>query len=113
MVIHTFIIKKNVYPLALLNPGVIPSATTATAVTLTLSQPTNSLPANQYIATLTSSVCLGISERMETTTTDSVVISNLEAGIRHIVRVTAINTATGLTSATTTTATTQETGQCI
>ena len=98
------------YPPALLNPKVIPSSTTATSVTLTLSQPTNSLPANQYTATLFSSVCSGILTRMRTTTTGSVMISNLEAGIQYIVSVTATNTNSGLTSTTTTTVLTQETG---
>ena len=112
VVIHTFIKKNYVYPLALLNPGVTPSSTTASSVTLTLTQPTNSLPADQYTATLTSSACTNVATRMGMTTTGSVVISNLEAGILYTVSVTANNTATGLTSAATTTdVTTQETGK--
>ena len=96
------------YSTALLNPVVILSSTTTTSVTLTLSQPTNSLPENQYTATLTSSTCSGIPTRIETTTTDSVMISNIEEGIQYTVNVTATNTKTGLTSYATTTVTTQE-----
>ena len=113
VVIHTFIIKNYIYPLALLNPGVTLSSTT-TSVTLTLSQPSSpGLPADQYTATLTSTACTNIPTRMETTTTGSVMISNLEAGIQYIVRVTASNTATGSTSVTTTAVTTQEAGMYI
>ena len=96
----------------ILNPVVIPSSTT-TSVILTLSQPTNSLPANQYTATLTSSACTNIPTRMGTTTTGSVIISNLEVGIQYTVSVAATNTATGLTSTTTTSVTTQEACKCI
>ena len=106
--------KNYVYPPALLNPGVILSATTATSVTLTLSQPSSpGLPADQYTATLTSSACTNVPTRMDTTTTGSVMISNIEAGIQYIVRVTASNTVTGSTSVTTTAVTTQEAGKCI
>ena len=98
----------SLYPSALRNPIVTISSTNTRSVTLSLSQPTSTtdLPANQYTATLTSSVCPGISTRMETATTGSVVISNLEEGIQYIVTVTATNTATGSTSTTTTTVTT-------
>ena len=102
------------YPLALLSPSVTVSSTTITSVTLTLSQPMNSLPANQYTTTLTSSTCTNIPTRMGTVTTSSMMISNLEVGIQYTVLVTAANTATGLTSATTTTTvTTQEAGKCV
>ena len=107
---HTFIKKSiyvNLYPPALLNPEVTLSPAT-TSVILTLSQPTNSLPANQYTATLTSSTCTNILTRMGTTTTGSVIISDLEAGIQYTVSVTATNTNTGLTSTTTTSVTTKE-----
>ena len=101
------------YPPGLRNTVITPSVTAATSVTLILSQHTNGLPANQYTATLTSSTCSNIPTRMGTTTTGSVMISNLEPGIQYTVNVTATNINTRLTSATTTTVTTQESGKCI
>ena len=99
-----------VYPSALRDPIVTVSSTNTRSIILSLSQPTSTtdLQANEYTAILTSSVCPSISSSIETTTTPSVMISNLEAGIQYTVTVIANHINTGSTSAAMTTVTTQE-----
>ena len=102
----------RVYTSDMLSPIVNSSAANTTSVTLSLSQPTNSLSASQYTATFTSSTCGNtIPMRNGTTTMDSIIFRGLQEGIQYSVRIVATNTDTGLTSAATiTTLTTLETG---
>ncbi len=58
---------------------------TATSATLSFSQPTNSLSVDIYTVILTGTTCNGVPTRSGTTTSNSVTISNLNAGIRYSV----------------------------
>ncbi len=91
----------------------ISSSVTATSAALSFSQPTNSLSVDMYTVTLTSITCNGVPTRIESTTTGSVTIGNLEAGIQYSVSVTGRNNMTELEGTGTTTLTTSETGRGI
>ncbi len=58
---------------------------TATSATLSFSQPTNSLSVDMYTVTLTGTTCNGVPTRTGSTTSNSVTIGSLEAGIRYSV----------------------------
>ncbi len=89
----------------------ISSSVTATSATLSFSQPTNSLSVDMYTVTLTSTTCNGVPTRTGSTTSNSVTIGSLEAGIQYSVVVTGRNNIHNLTSTRTTTLTTTETGK--
>ncbi len=89
----------------------ISSSVTAASATLSFSQPTNSLSVDMYTVTLTGTTCNGVSTRTESTTSNSVTIGSLEAGIQYSVSVTGRNTLTELEGTGTTTLTTSETGR--
>ncbi len=58
---------------------------TATSATLSFSQPTNSLSVDMYTVTLTSTTCNGVPMRTGSTTSNSVTIGSLKAGVRYSV----------------------------
>ncbi len=92
-------------------PPVISSSVSATSATLSFSQPTNSLSVDMYTVTLTSTTCNGVPTRTGSTTSNSVTIGSLEAGIQYSVNITGRNNIYNLTSTRTTTLTTTETGK--
>ena len=69
----------------------ISSSVTATSATLSFSQPTNSLSVDMYTVTLTGSTCNGVPTGTGSTTSNSVTIGSLKAGIRYSVSVTGRN----------------------
>ncbi len=83
---------------------------TATSATLSFSQPTNSLSVDMYTVTLTGTACNGVPTRTGSTTSNSVTIGNLEAGIRYFVSVTGRNNLAELEGTGTATLTTSESG---
>ncbi len=84
---------------------------TATSATLSFSQPTNSLSVDMYTVTLSVNTCNGVPTRTGSTTSDSVTIGSLEAGIQYFAIVTARNNNMAeLEDNRTTTLTTTETG---
>ncbi len=83
---------------------------TATSANLSFSQPTNNLPVDMYTVTLTSTTCNGVPTRTESTTSNSVTIGSLEAGIQYSVVVTGRNNLTQLSGTGISTLTTNETG---
>ncbi len=96
-----------------LAPVITIDSMTATSATLSFSQPTNSLSVDIYTVTLTSTTCNGVPTRAGSTTSNSVTIGSLEAGIQYSVSVTGRNTLTELEGTETTTLTTSETGRGI
>ncbi len=84
---------------------------TATSATLSFSQPTNSLSVDMYTVTLAGTTCNGVPTRIGSTTSNSVTIGNLEAGIQYSVVVTCRNNSAELEGTGTTTLTTTETGK--
>ncbi len=92
-------------------PPTISSSVTATSATLSFSQPTNSLSVDMYTVTLTSTTCNGVPTRTGSTTSNSVTIGNLEAGIQYTVSITGRNNLAELEGTGTTTLTTIETGK--
>ena len=102
----SFLIPADVLP-----PIIKSSSVTATSATLSFSQPTNSLSVDMYTVTLTGTTCNGVPIRTESTTSDSVTIGSLEAGIQYFAIVTARNNNMAeLEDNRTTTLTTTETG---
>ena len=100
----------NLYYIDVL-PPTISSSVTATSATLSFSQPTNSLSVDMFTVTLTSTTCNGVPARTESTTSNSVTIGSLEAGIQYSVVVTGRNNSAELEGNGTTTLTTTETGK--
>ncbi len=92
-------------------PPTISSSVTAISATLSFSQPTNSLSVDMYTVTLTGTTCNGVPTRTGSTTSNSVTIGSLEAGIQYSVNVTGRNNLTELEGTGTTTLTTTETGK--
>ncbi len=77
------------------------SSITATSATLSFSQPTNSLSVDMYTVTLTSTTCNRVPTRTGTTTSSSITIGSLEAGIQYSVSVTGRNILADLEGTTT------------
>ncbi len=94
-------------------PPTISSSVTATSATLSFSQPTNSLSVDIYTVTLTSTTCNGVPTRTGSTTSNSVTIGSLEAGIQYSVSVTGRNNLAESEGTGTATLTTSETGKPI
>ncbi len=92
-------------------PPTISSSVTATSATLSFSQPTNSLSVDMYTVTLAGTTCNGVPTRTESTTSNSVTIGSLEAGIQYSVSITGRNNLAELEGTRTTTLTTTETGK--
>ncbi len=84
---------------------------TATSATLSFSQPTNSLSVDIYTVTLTGTACNGVPIRTGSTTSNSVTIDSLEAGIEYSINVTGRNIIHNLTNTRTTTRTMYEAGK--
>ena len=94
-----------------LSPMITVSSVTATSATLSFSQPTNSLSVDMYTVTLTGTTCNGVPTRTGSTTSNSITIGSLEAGIQYSVSVTGRNNLAELESTGTTTLNTTETGK--
>ncbi len=86
---------------------------TSTSATLSFSQPTNSLSVDMYTVILTSTICNGVPTRTGSTTSNSVTIGSLEAGIQYFVIVTGRNNIHNLTGMVVSTLTTSETGNSL
>ena len=84
---------------------------TATSATLSFSQPTSSLSVDMYTVTLTGTTCNGVPTRTGSTTSNSVTIGSLEAGIQYSVSVTGRNNLAELEGTGTATLTTSESGK--
>ncbi len=80
---------------------------------MSFSQPTNSLSVDMYTVTLTSTTCNGFPTRTVSTTTNSVTIDNLEAGIRYSVSAVGRNNLAELEGTGSATLTTSEAGNNI
>ncbi len=89
----------------------ISSSVTATSATLSFSQPTNSLSVDMYTFTLAGTTCNGVPTRTGSTTSNSVTIGNLEAGIQYSVAAVARNNLAELEGTGSATLTTSETGE--
>ncbi len=89
------------------------SSVTATSATLSFSQPTNSLSVDVYTVTLTGTTCNGVPTRTGSTTSNSVTIGNLEAGIRYSVAAVGRNNLAELEGTGSATLTTSEAGNNI
>ena len=94
-------------------PPMISSSVTATSATLSFSQPTNSLSVDMYTVTLTSTTCNRVPTRTKSTTSNSVTIGSLEAGIQYSVSVTGRNNLAELEGTGTTNLITDEAGKTI
>ena len=95
-----------------LPPKITITILTSTSANLTFLQPPHSLSVDKYTVTLTSTSRSGIPNiRTESTTSNSIIINNLEIGIQYSARVTAMNFIAGLTATTTTILTTSPTGE--
>ena len=92
-------------------PPIITSSVTATSATLSFSQPTNSLSVDMYTVTLTGTTCNGVPTRTGSTTSNSVTIGSLEAGIQYSVAAIARNNLAELEGTVTATVTTSEAGK--
>ncbi len=92
---------------------IITSSVMSTTVIVSFSQPTNSLPVDMYTVILTSTICNGVPIRTESTTSNSVTIYSLEAGIQYFVIVTGRNNIYDLTGMGVSTLTTSETGNSL
>ncbi len=98
---------------AVFTPVITIDSMTATSATLSFSQPTSSLSVDIYTVTLTSTTCNGVPTRTGSTTSNSVTIGSLEAGIQYSVSVTGRNNMSESEGSGTTTLTTSETGRVI
>ncbi len=92
-------------------PPVITSSVTPTSATVSFSQFINTLSVDIYTVTLTGTTCNGVPTRKESTTSNSLTIGSLEAGIQYSVVVTARNNVTQSEGTGTTTLTTIRTGK--
>ncbi len=85
---------------------------TTTTSTLHLSLPTNfTVTVLMYLVTMFSTTCNGVPSRGVTTTSKSVTVDNLRAGIQYSVSVTGRNNFALLTDTVTTNVTTKELGK--
>ncbi len=85
---------------------------TTTTSTLPLSLPTNfTVTVLMYLVTMFSTTCNGVPSRGVTTTSKSVTVDNLRAGIQYSVSVTGRNNFALLTDTVTTNVTTKELGK--
>ncbi len=89
------------------------SSVTATSATLSFSQPTNSLSVDMYTVTLTSTTCNGVPMRTGSTTSNSVTIGSLKAGVRYSVAAVGRNNLAELEGTGSATLTTSEAGNHI
>ncbi len=94
-------------------PPTISSSVTATSATLSFSQPNNSLSVDMYSVTLNSTTCNGVPTATVSTTSNSVTIIRLEAGVQYSVAVVARNILAELEGTGTATLTTNETGKML
>ncbi len=93
-------------------PKIIVTILTSTSANLTFLQPPHSLSVDKYTVTLTSTSRSGIPTiRTESTTSNSIIINNLEIGIQYSARVIAMNSMAELTATTTIILTTSSTGE--
>ena len=102
---------KLIFTLDTLEPTIILSSSSATSITLTMSQPNNSLPADIYSFSLASTSCPDIEEKSGNISTNSVTVNSLEAGVSYLVTVTAVNTLALLMTNTTHNVSTMEAGK--
>ena len=93
-----------------LPPTITNSSVGNSSVSLTLSQPSGSLSVDMYSVVFTSTACPNIESRSASTTTNSLTVDNLEAGVLYSYTLTGANTVAELTGTTTSTTTTMETG---
>ncbi len=93
-----------------LSPRITISSVTSQLAALRFTQPPDSLLVDNYTVTLTGTTCNGVPTRMGSTTSDSVTIGSLEAGIQYTVSVTGRNNSAELEGTGTTILTTNETG---
>ncbi len=93
-----------------LAPVITIDSMSATSATLSFSQPTSSLSVDIYTVTLTSTTCNGVPTRAGSTTSNSVTIGSLEAGIQYSVSVTGRNNMSESEGTEMTILTTSETG---
>ncbi len=91
----------------------ISSSVASTSATLSFSQPTNSLSVDMYTVTLTGTTCNGVPTRTGSTTSNSVTIGSLKAGIQYSVSVTGRNNIHNFTGMVVSTLTTTETGNSL
>ncbi len=89
------------------------SSVTATSATLSFSQPTNSLSVDMYTVTLTGTTCNGVPTRTGSTTSNSITIGSLEAGIRYSATAVGRNNLADLEGTGSATLTTSEAGNHI
>ena len=94
----------------MLSPTTTNSSVSGTSVSLTLSQPSGSLSVDMYSVVFTSTACPNIESRSANTTTNSLTVDNLEAGVLYSYTATGANTVAELTGTSTSTTTTMETG---
>ena len=94
----------------MLSPTTTPTSVSGTSVSLTLSQPSDSLSVDMYSVVFTSTACPNIESRSASTTTNSLTVDNLEAGVLYSYTLTGANTVAELNGTTTSTTTTMETG---
>ena len=90
-------------------PPTTTTSVSATSVSLTLSQRSGSLSVDMYSVVFTSTACPNIELRSASTTTNSLTVDNLEAGVLYSYTLTGANTVAELTRTTTSTTTTMET----
>ncbi len=96
-------------------PSINVSSVTTTTATLSLSPPTNfTVAVTMYRVTLTGTTCNGVPTRTGSTTSNSVTVGSLEAGIQYSVSVTGRNNfPVILTDTGTTNLTTKELGKTV
>ena len=105
------IVIEHVIIVEVLSLTVTTTSVSGTSVSLTLSQSSDSL--SVYSVVFTSTACPNIESRSASTTTNSLTVDNLEAGVLYSYNVTATNTVNGLMASTTKNITTMETGMFI
>ena len=95
----------------MLSPTITSILVSNSSVFLTLSQPSGSLSVDMYSVVFTSTACPNIESRSASTTTNSLTVDNLEAGVLYSYTLIGANTVAELTRTTTSTTTTMETGR--
>ena len=97
----------------MLSPTITTTSVSGTSVSLTLSQPSGSLSVDMYSAVFTSTACPNIESRSANTTTNSLTVDNLEAGVLYSYTLTGASIVAELTGTTTSTTATMETGRFV
>jgi len=97
----------------MLSPIITSLSARNTSISLTLSQPSNSLSVDTYSVLFYGTSCPGIERRFIITSTNSLTVEGLEVGVLYSYIVTANNTLAKLTNTTTSIISTMEAGQCL